>query len=152
MISIYLITNTLNGKKYVGQTIKTPEARFKEHCFAASPLGHAICQYGADKFRIEVVDHCATPQQANEREKFFISKYDCLMPKGYNRNGAGRTERVNLSLTEELKDRLSVLAAIDNITPTALAAKVLSDYVDARAEEIDIYTRSLEQIRNQYPK
>lgn len=66
--------------------------------------------------------------------------------------GEKRNKRVNLSLTEELKDRLSVLAAIDSMSPTALAAKVLSDYVDARAEEIDIYTQSLEKIRNQYPK
>lgn len=29
---IYLITNKVNGKQYVGQTVKTVDIRWREHC------------------------------------------------------------------------------------------------------------------------
>ena len=32
MAYIYVITNQLNGKQYVGKTLKNPTQRFKEHC------------------------------------------------------------------------------------------------------------------------
>ncbi|MBQ6780716.1 MAG: hypothetical protein IJP62_05725 [Treponema sp.] len=63
-----------------------------------------------------------------------------------------REKRVNVSLTPDLKEKLSVLAAIDQTTPTALAGRILSDYVTTREEEFEAYTRSLKQIRSQYAK
>jgi group I intron endonuclease len=44
---IYLITNTLNGKKYVGSTSRTPEDRLKEHWNSRDTHGHhhrPLCQ------------------------------------------------------------------------------------------------------------
>ena len=32
MAYIYVITNQLNGKQYVGKTLNNPTQRFKEHC------------------------------------------------------------------------------------------------------------------------
>lgn len=59
---IYKITNTVNNKCYVGQTIKSIESRFKEHVRRAlkhsdnkSHLGAAIRHYGEDAFIIEEV-------------------------------------------------------------------------------------------------
>lgn len=57
-----------------------------------------------------------------------------------------RGKRVNISLTEELKDKLSMLAAIDRTTPTALAGKVLAAYVATREAELDVYRKTLEKI------
>lgn len=33
---IYLITNNVNGKQYVGQTTKTIEERWKRHCWQST--------------------------------------------------------------------------------------------------------------------
>ena len=49
---VYLILNMLNGKKYVGQTTKTVEERFRQHKRCKKGLiGKAIRKYGKEKFR-----------------------------------------------------------------------------------------------------
>jgi group I intron endonuclease len=55
---IYLITNTVNGKRYIGKTTQTVEQRWYQHCKNAE-YGHttylykAIRKYGKDNFIVE---------------------------------------------------------------------------------------------------
>ena len=57
---IYLITNTINDKKYVGQTRQTVEERWKEHKNDVkrrkTPLYRAMKKYGIDKFNIYTLE------------------------------------------------------------------------------------------------
>jgi predicted GIY-YIG superfamily endonuclease len=49
--SIYLVTNTINGKKYVGQTV-VPEKRLCAHMRGQSgslALNAAVCKFGVLK-------------------------------------------------------------------------------------------------------
>lgn len=59
MTNIYIITNLLDGKQYVGKTIKPIEERFKEHCFCASNnhtyIDNAIKKYGKENFRCDLI-------------------------------------------------------------------------------------------------
>jgi group I intron endonuclease len=55
---IYLITNTVNGKRYIGKTSRTIEVRWYHHCKNAeygldNYLYKAIRKYGKDNFTIE---------------------------------------------------------------------------------------------------
>lgn len=59
---VYLITNTINGKKYVGSTGRTLEKRFKEHTNYMSnkqinhrPLYQDMNANGVDAFTIEPI-------------------------------------------------------------------------------------------------
>jgi group I intron endonuclease len=67
---IYLITNTVNGKKYVGQHCGTTDSRWKQHLAAAlkledpKPLYSAFRKYGVDNFTYEVLE--TLPKDANE--------------------------------------------------------------------------------------
>lgn len=88
--SIYLITNTANGKIYVGRTRSTILLRWKRHCWQSRKgntyLGRAIQKYGASSFKhelLELVKH----EEANAREIYWIHKLDALNHSvGYNLN------------------------------------------------------------------
>ena len=86
---IYVITNRINGKNYVGQTTRTLEERFSEHAKADTLLGKAIQMDGAENFSREVLEMCRTQEQLDEREKFWIAKLDCKFPNGYNTQSGG---------------------------------------------------------------
>ena len=57
MIGIYKITNELNGKSYVGQSVNIPR-RFQEHCQKGEssriPLDAAISKYGQENFSLTI--------------------------------------------------------------------------------------------------
>ena len=57
--TIYCITNKINGKRYVGQTIRDLGIRFNEHCFddrSNSKIHQAIKKYGWQNFSCEIVE------------------------------------------------------------------------------------------------
>ena len=96
---VYLITNLLDGKKYVGQTTRTLEERFSEHSEADSLLGRAIQRDGAENFSREVLAECETPEELDTQERFYIKKLDCKHPHGYNgTDGGGRSRKSKQSV------------------------------------------------------
>lgn len=86
---IYLITNLLNGMKYVGQTTQPLRRRINEHKYGDQYIDRAIKKYGLENFKVEVLEECETKQQLNEREIFWIAKLNCKAPNGYNRTSGG---------------------------------------------------------------
>lgn len=74
---MYQITNTVNGKCYIGYTSKTPEQRFREHKKRAR-LGSdfhfhsAIRKYGDDAFRPEILFVEESLEGAKETEILLI--------------------------------------------------------------------------------
>lgn len=86
---IYVITNLLNGMKYVGQTTQPIKVRFRQHMKANSYIGRAIRHDGVENFTVEVIEDCATFEQLNEREKFWIAFFNCMAPNGYNLTDGG---------------------------------------------------------------
>lgn len=95
---IYEITNDINSKVYVGQTIKNIEERFREHKSDAkyskrSKLLHnAMNKYGCSHFNISVLEVCDL-DMLNEREIYWIDKLDTFN-NGYNLTLGGDGKRV----------------------------------------------------------
>lgn len=86
MIGIYKITNTVNGKCYIGQS-RDIEARWQKHlsAYKSSPdweLYRAFKKYGISKFTFEIVEECQI-NELNEREIYWIAQYDSFN-NGYN--------------------------------------------------------------------
>lgn len=87
---IYKVTNTVNGKMYVGQTKRTIDRRWKEHIhnsftessFDKGPLHLAIKKYGADAFVVEQIEECENAD-LNDRETYWIKQLGTF-GKGYN--------------------------------------------------------------------
>lgn len=104
--TIYLITNKINNKKYVGQTMFTTRQRFLEHINYAKngninhmPLAYAIRKYGAENFIIEELCRCKQ-EGLDKKEQFYIQKYDTFH-NGYNATlGGSNGPKVDIDLKE----------------------------------------------------
>lgn len=102
---IYKITNLINSKVYIGQTIQPLIKRWQRHCRngKSTVIGSAIQKYGRENFSIEIIDTASTIDELNEKEIKWINYYNCVLPNGYNVAGGGR----NHCMTEPLRKRLS---------------------------------------------
>lgn len=84
-MEIYCITNLINGKQYVGQTIQTLKVRFAEHCRKDKGyIGHAIQKHGKENFIIELLDTAQDINELNEKEIYWIARLNTVQPQGYN--------------------------------------------------------------------
>ena len=81
---IYLATNLVNGKKYVGKTAESVEKRRRLHSISKYALGRAICKYGERSFSWKVIDTALNDERLNSLEIAWIKFHDCRAPKGYN--------------------------------------------------------------------
>lgn len=82
---IYLISNDVNDKKYVGQTVRDIHVRFDEHCFdprSTSIIHTAIQDIGYRHFSIKLLE-TVDIAKLEEREKYWVEYYDAYF-NGYN--------------------------------------------------------------------
>ena len=85
MGTIYCVTGP-NGKRYIGQTRRSVNKRWKEHLRCQGScilLESAIAKYGSSSFTFEVLLEI-NDQFLNEYECKFIDMFDTLEPNGYN--------------------------------------------------------------------
>lgn len=90
---VYLITNSANGKCYVGQTVQPIATRFRQHCQLQAKcraLEAAIRKYGAECFTIAELAAATTQDELNELEARYVHELSTIAPTGYNlREGGG---------------------------------------------------------------
>lgn len=94
---IYQVKNLVNGKIYVGQTIKTLEIRKKEHLNTSKNIKkiknryfyYALNKYGFDLFEWSIIDTAENQDELNNKEKYWINKLYSLVPNGYNMTTGG---------------------------------------------------------------
>jgi len=97
-----------SGKSYIGQTIKSVQKRFKDHCSPRSQcrlLLRAIQKYGADNVRVELITTVDTQEKADDTETELIKFFGTLSPNGYNLTTGGSIYRKNVVQSEETKKR-----------------------------------------------
>lgn len=114
MNQIYKITNTINNKVYIGQTIRPLKERFGEHCRPSSEcfkLRNAIQKHGRDSFTIELIGICHNQEDADNMESFFIENLRAIKD-GYNidRGGDGTGPR-----SKETRQKISRTRLARNI-------------------------------------
>lgn len=92
---IYKITNTINGKSYIGQTIQNVKERFYQHCatkcskaVSNMAIHRAIKKYGKSNFTVEVIEEIDSVN-LNDRERYWIKYYNSYN-NGYNSTKGGQ--------------------------------------------------------------
>lgn len=85
---IYLITNNINGKKYIG--LRSSSTFDDSYWGSGKLIQKAIAKYGKENFTREILHWCETPEQLVE----------CELREIINRNAAGSSEYYNLIATK----------------------------------------------------
>ena len=94
MAQVYLITNTLNNKQYIGVTNNSLQERWKSHVYDNNVISKAIKKYGKEHFSIEAIHECDTMDEAYSLEPKFIIEHNTKYPNGYNVSSGGKGSQV----------------------------------------------------------
>ena len=103
--AIYIITNKVNAKQYVGIT-KNTKRRWSQHLRtngSAPALHAAIKKYGADQFVFSHICDAFDFDAACDIETLLIKQHNTKAPFGYNITDGGDGV-VGVSMTEEQKE------------------------------------------------
>lgn len=109
MYSVYVITNKLNGKQYVGFTSQSVQQRFSDHlCHAhkgsESWIHQAIRKHGGEAFDVETIYMSEDERHTRgEMEPYFINEYGTYL-NGYNMTPGGDGS----PMTPEKREKLSI--------------------------------------------
>lgn len=129
---IYIITNDINNKVYIGQTTQKLSKRFNGHCCYSKSdrssnmyIKRAIHKYGKDKFHTSLLEEVSI-ERLNEREKYWITYYDSYN-NGYNLTLGGQdSNHFNLNRLETTVDIKKFSEYIKEFKP--LATEVASHF------------------------
>jgi group I intron endonuclease len=83
---IYMATNKVNGKIYIGKTVKQLDERIYAHIHTNDSIyfHNAIKKYGIDNFEWTILDECSIDED-DVKEKYYIKLYKSSHRKiGYN--------------------------------------------------------------------
>jgi len=107
---IYKITNLVNGKIYIGQTIRKLNRRISDYKSSIKTFKDkqktkncriylALSKYKIDNFNFEIIDYADNENTLNEKEIYWIKFYDSTnKEKGYNLTSGGKK---NFSYTKQ---------------------------------------------------
>lgn len=113
MYEVYMITNTVNGKRYIGITKNGYMRRFSEHI--SSSRGNSKCmihcairKYGVDNFSVSLLESGVSDDLAGDRERFYIALYNTYYKnrRGYNMT-IGGNGTIGYIFTDEVRSRMS---------------------------------------------
>jgi group I intron endonuclease len=117
---IYVVTNLVNRKQYVGlTTANNPEYYCKGHIRGAlngaeKYLYNAIRKHGAEAFIFEIIWSAFDKQALDDAEDFFIvEEYKSLHPDGYNLRGGGSKGK----MSAKTRQRMRIIQKILKNTP-----------------------------------
>lgn len=115
MKTIYLRTNTVNGKQYIGQTVDWKQRERDWRClkkfkYANKLLSIDRASYNLDDWENKILKVCED-SEGDYWEKYYIKEYNTKYPNGYNMSDGGKgptnyihTEEQNKLQSERMKN------------------------------------------------
>lgn len=90
---IYITTNLLNGKRYLGMCAYHRN-NHNTYLGSGKALRRAIKKYGSNSFSREIIEECHTKEDLIAAEIRYIAEYNCVNDKSwYNLNHGGYATR-----------------------------------------------------------
>lgn len=134
MIGIYKVTNLINNKVYIGQSIHI-ETRWKSHqndfnnvnCSGYNTIFYnAIRKYGIDNFIFEVQEECNIAE-LDDKERYWIKFYNSYIGfkncNGYNMTLGGNASLSHSSLSYNQVEEIKQLLMTSNISQVEIGKK-----------------------------
>lgn len=136
---VYIITNNINDKVYIGQTTKPVDKRFAEHCsYRYSKIGKAIREIGKEHFSIHILDDsCKDLDSLTATEKIYIEKYNSI-ENGYNSRPSCKSNgkiyspksSCQFEIDEQLLEEIKILAVKEKCSVSAILEKLIREYIE----------------------
>jgi group I intron endonuclease len=115
---LYQITNTVNGKRYIGKTSRSLSVRWSQHQNCAKQqtprflIHKALRKYGTDSFIVELVYTAESEEELSLAEMAFIYALKTQAPSGYNltcggEGAMGATHWIGRKHTLETRQKMS---------------------------------------------
>ncbi len=106
--TLYIATNTVNGKQYVGLSKEFHKRIVHHKCASTSSVFHkAIKEYGFDKFAFSSIAEARDLSAACDLERLLIQQHNTLTPNGYNMTVGGQVGPVGYRHSAETKQKIS---------------------------------------------
>lgn len=149
---IYKITNMVNGKVYIGQTIRDFDSRYRGNIFKNTHnkhLKYAILKEGLENFKIEKEFKTAySKEELDYLEDYYIKKYNATNPDfGYNKMFGGsnglHTEEIKLKISKiqsEISGVSVICVTTNKAFPTVAKA---AEYYNVSASNITLCCRKI---------
>lgn len=123
-VTIYIITNKLNGKQYIGQTNNFDRRmrQYKRYAHVKQAIKHAINKHGWENFEMKPL--CIVEDyMADETEIGCIKSYNTMAPNGYNLTTGGqhsnRLKKHSNEFSSEHKAKLKIAWERRRLTPVS---------------------------------
>ena len=104
---VYKITNTVNGKAYIGISIHEPtNGRIKEHLAGRGNryLANVVKKYGKDAFTYDILEANVFDELLPDLEVAYIAKFNTVRPHGFNLTYGGE---ICKKVSEETRQKIS---------------------------------------------
>ena len=109
---VYKITNTVNGKAYIGISIHEPtQGRIREHLSGRGNriIARAVKKYGKEVFTYEILEANVFDEFLPDLEVAYIANFNTVRPHGYNLTSGGDhaipSEETRRKISEAQKNR-----------------------------------------------
>ena len=102
---VYLTTNLINGKIYVGKYTGTKSTYLGSGLY----FKRALAKYGRENFIRETLEYCSTLKELNEREVYWIERTKARdLSRGYNLAEGGEHWMLGVKHTDETKRKIGL--------------------------------------------
>lgn len=75
---VYLTTNKVNNKKYIGSLLYNRKNNWKNYLGSGILLKKDIKEYGKHCFSKTILEECETEEELRQREEYFIKQYNAV--------------------------------------------------------------------------
>ena len=102
---IYITTNMINGKKYIGQKIF--QGKWQNYLGSGTYFLRSVRKYGKNNFSREIIAIAYSKKELNELEIEYVDNHNAIISNNYYNLVSGGNGTSGFHLSDEIKNKMS---------------------------------------------